>query len=176
VDFNSYSDCAVEIAVGLVNDPPETASALGAFLREHGMSGVGRVTAGDVAALRALRERLLAVFTATDVGAAAHELNALLEESAARPQLVEHDGDPWHLHYTPASASLADRVTAPSAMALAVILRDDGLERFRTCSAETCNDVFVDTSRNRSRRYCSAATCANRANVAAYRRRQRAGS
>jgi predicted RNA-binding Zn ribbon-like protein len=39
--------------------------------------------------------------------------------------------------------------------------------------AETCPDVYVDTSRNASRRYCSD-TCASRATVAAYRARQKA--
>jgi predicted RNA-binding Zn ribbon-like protein len=41
-----------------------------------------------------------------------------------------------------------------------------------TCADESCGDVFVDASRNRSRRYCSD-TCANRLNVAAHRRRRR---
>ena len=37
----------------------------------------------------------------------------------------------------------------------------------------TCEHVYVDTSPNRSRRYCSE-RCSSRANVAAYRARRRA--
>jgi predicted RNA-binding Zn ribbon-like protein len=59
-------------------------------------------------------------------------------------------------------------------MGLSVVLIETGLDRFGTCASSTCDDVYVDTSRNRSRRHCSD-TCSTRENVAAYRRRQRAG-
>ena len=42
-----------------------------------------------------------------------------------------------------------------------------------TCDASNCDNVFVDTSPNQSRRYCSD-RCSSRANVAAYRARQKA--
>ncbi|MGH9036560.1 MAG: CGNR zinc finger domain-containing protein, partial [Acidimicrobiia bacterium] len=60
-------------------------------------------------------------------------------------------------------------------MGLAIVIRDQGLDRLRVCSAIGCSRVFVDTSRNRSRRYCDPSTCGNRTNVAAYRARQRSG-
>ena len=44
--------------------------------------------------------------------------------------------------------------------------------RIGICSAEGCANVYVDTSRNASRRYCSN-TCASRSTVAAYRARQK---
>jgi predicted RNA-binding Zn ribbon-like protein len=58
-------------------------------------------------------------------------------------------------------------------MGLSVVLIEGGYERFGTCSSTTCEDVFVDTSRNRSRRHCSV-LCTTRENVAAYRRRKKA--
>jgi predicted RNA-binding Zn ribbon-like protein len=67
-------------------------------------------------------------------------------------------------------------IAAESAMGLATVVRDGGLERLSVCAANGCSRVFVDTSRNRSRRYCDPGTCGNRTNVAAYRARQRAGS
>jgi predicted RNA-binding Zn ribbon-like protein len=48
-----------------------------------------------------------------------------------------------------------------------------GWQRLGVCSAEGCDDVYVDTSRNASRRYCSN-TCASRSTVAAYRARRKA--
>jgi predicted RNA-binding Zn ribbon-like protein len=58
-------------------------------------------------------------------------------------------------------------------MGLSVALVEGGFERFGSCASATCDDVYVDTSRNRSRRNCSD-TCTTRENVAAFRRRQRA--
>ena len=50
-------------------------------------------------------------------------------------------------------------------------LGDDELARLRVCAADDCEDVVVDLSKNRSKRYCDG-TCGNRANVAAYRARK----
>ena len=43
-----------------------------------------------------------------------------------------------------------------------------------TCASPTCREVFLDLSRNRSRRYCDSRTCGNRLHVAAYRARKAA--
>lgn len=48
-------------------------------------------------------------------------------------------------------------------------------ERFRVCGNPGCSEVFYDDSRNRSRKWCSMATCGNRAKVRAFRERQAAG-
>jgi predicted RNA-binding Zn ribbon-like protein len=54
------------------------------------------------------------------------------------------------------------------AMAFGDVIRTGQLDRLRLCAADDCDDVHIDLSRNRSRRFCSTA-CANRTNVAAYR-------
>jgi predicted RNA-binding Zn ribbon-like protein len=41
------------------------------------------------------------------------------------------------------------------------------------CAADDCDNVHVDLSKNRSRRFCGT-LCANRTNVAAYRTRHAA--
>jgi predicted RNA-binding Zn ribbon-like protein len=51
------------------------------------------------------------------------------------------------------------------------VIRVGQLDRLRTCESTTCDNVLVDLSKNRSRRYCDAG-CGNRANVAAYRARK----
>jgi predicted RNA-binding Zn ribbon-like protein len=43
------------------------------------------------------------------------------------------------------------------------------------CAAAPCTNVYVDTSPNQSRRYCSE-RCSSRANVAAFRARQKAAA
>jgi predicted RNA-binding Zn ribbon-like protein len=51
------------------------------------------------------------------------------------------------------------------------VIRADELARLRVCAADDCEDVVVDLSKNRSKRFCDGG-CGNRANVAAYRARK----
>jgi predicted RNA-binding Zn ribbon-like protein len=44
-------------------------------------------------------------------------------------------------------------------------------ERLKACAAEDCQWAFYDTSRNRSRTWCSMDVCGNRAKTRAYRAR-----
>jgi predicted RNA-binding Zn ribbon-like protein len=189
VDFDHYTDCTVRLAVDLANsgasdgevhdvgEPEdaglETVGALRTLLHKHEVSSAGTIGRQELAEVRALRSRLRAVWQAATAEEAANLVNGLLAESQALPQLTDHDGDAWHLHFTPSGAPLAMRLQAEAGMALAGVLRDDGFARLRTCASDTCSDVFVDASRNRSRRYCDPDTCANRVNVAAHRARQR---
>ena len=108
-----------------------------------------------------------------DEDAAAGLVNTLLREASALPQLVKHDQWDYHLHATPPDAPLADRMAVEAAMAFTDVIRSGQLDRLRVCAADHCDDVHVDLSKNRSRRFCSVA-CANRTNVAAYRVRQAA--
>lgn len=171
----------VRAAMDLVNTDPAvigidglaTETALEAFLDDHSDSYALAVTASDLAAVRRLRSRLAAVFTLTDLDAVVAALNRLLRESRAQPQLTNHDGEAWHFHFTSSSAPLVSRMAAEAAVALSVAVRDRGSEVLRTCEAPGCRRVYVDMSRNRSRRYCNPETCGNRMNVAAYRARQR---
>ncbi len=144
-----------------------------AFGRRYGLGG--RARAGDVPALRAYRARLDAVVTACETGdnpAAVRMINALLAETGAIPQIVSHDGRGPHIHVSRAAAPMADRITAHLAMGLAELLVSGESGRLRSCASPTCRDVFLDESRNRSRRYCDSRTCGNRLHVAAYRARK----
>jgi predicted RNA-binding Zn ribbon-like protein len=179
-NFAPYMECSLALAEDLVNtaheghDHLQDVASLRAFAEEHNLTGP-RATASDLEEVRELRSRLTSVWTAADEESAARILNALLKSSGANPVLTNHEDDqPWHLHYTPPGAPLAPRLTAECAMALAVVIAEGGFERLRRCASETCDDVFVDASRNRSRRYCSPSVCGNRASVRAFRERQKA--
>jgi predicted RNA-binding Zn ribbon-like protein len=144
-----------------------------AFGRRYGLGG--RARAGDVAALRAYRSRLDAIVTACEAGdepAAVRRINALLAETGAVPQIVSHDGRGPHIHVSRPAAPMADRITAHLAMGLAGLLVSGESGRLRSCASPSCHDVFLDESRNRSRRYCDSRTCGNRLHVAAYRARK----
>ena len=140
--------------------------------REH-LSGSG-ATRRDLEALRGLRTEFRKVFAACAAGdgdGAAAQLNSLLIRHPVHPQLSGHDGQPWHVHFTE-SGTVADKYAAGAAMGLAIRLTELGLERFGVCQAPPCQGIFIDTSTNRSRRYCSE-RCLSRANVTTFRARQR---
>jgi predicted RNA-binding Zn ribbon-like protein len=81
-------------------------------------------------------------------------------------------GDGWHLHVTGHEAALVDRIAAQAGFAFADLVRLRETDRLRRCEAPDCDAVFVDLSKNRSRRYCDTGNCGNRQHVAAYRERR----
>ena len=153
--FAHDTEAALLAAVALVNsaEPPDTLT-----------------TTAELVAVRALRAPLRALLTA-DRDEAVARTNRILAERRAVPQLVRHDGWDYHLHATDPSAPLADRIAVETAMAMVDVVRGDELSRLAVCADETCDGLVLDLSRNRSRRYCSAA-CGNRIAVAAYRARK----
>jgi predicted RNA-binding Zn ribbon-like protein len=142
------------------------------FLLQHDFSDIGEVTKRDLAELHSVRDGLEKVFYAADEQGAANQLNDLLERYEVRPFLTDHDGR-WHLHYAPEESPVGRRVAAAVVMGLAALVADYGFERLGICAADSCADVFVDTSRNKSRRYCND-VCSTRTNVAAHRARAKA--
>ncbi|MFD7444256.1 CGNR zinc finger domain-containing protein [Streptomyces sp. NPDC059909] len=140
-----------------------------------------RATDADVTRFRSVRARLRAVFTAADSGdqtQAVDLLNSLLLEYPVSPQISGHDylddeGRPrWHMHLADHPSNATAGYTAIAAMGLAFHLTEFGVDRLGLCQAAPCRNAYLDTSTNRSRRYCSD-RCATRANVAAYRARKR---
>jgi predicted RNA-binding Zn ribbon-like protein len=111
------------------------------------------------------------VFDADDVTEAVATINGVLFAANAVPRLSLHGEGP-HLQFESEDDSPARWLGAVTAMGLTVAIIEGGYERFGSCSSSTCDDVFVDSSRNRSRRHCSD-TCTTRENVAAHRARQR---
>lgn len=179
MDFDHYTDPGVGVAVNLANslgwpsgtEHLRTPADVVELLDAQGIEGYGTVEEPDLEALRKLRPELRAIFEAPDEKTAAARINALLARSGAAPQMTDHDGK-WHLHYAAEDAPFVDRITAMAAMALASVIVNWGWERLGVCDADECADVFVDTSRNKSRRYC-APSCSTRMNVAAYRARHK---
>jgi len=176
VIFAPDTEVALTAAAALVNtdtndgDHLLDVATLTAFVRAWKWSGVTGVDHADLAAVRALRPRLRCLWFSDDT-AAADLVNTLLREARALPQVVRHDDLGYHLHATPVTAPLVDRMAVEAAMAVVDVIRQGELARLLTCAADTCRDVLVDLSKNRSRRFCST-TCANRTNMAAYRARR----
>ena len=115
--------------------------------------------------------RAFAAAASGDTSAAARQVNALLAETGARPALDSHDGEPWHLHFHGADDSLVTGWAAGCAAGLAVVIGSDLHGRLGVCTAPRCDRVYVDVSRNGTRRFCST-TCQSRVKAAAFRARQ----
>jgi predicted RNA-binding Zn ribbon-like protein len=68
---------------------------------------------------------------------------------------------------------LARDLTAATVAALLRAMARPGWPRFKACRGDDCRWVFLDGSRNSSRRWCAMAECGNRAKVAGFRERHR---
>lgn len=129
------------------------------------------VRAGDGPAFQDLAVRLRAVFEAADVDEAAGRVNRLLAETGAHPHLERHDGEPWHLHFHGPDDHPLSHWGAGCATNLAVVIGSEYHDRLGVCTAPHCDRVYVDISRNGTRRFCSTA-CQNRVKAAAFRARR----
>lgn len=128
----------------------------------------------DAADLARAAGQLRQVFGAVadnDMDAAAAHVNALITEYGARPTLIRHGSRPWHLHFHAADAALVPGIAAACAVGLAFVLGSEHADRIGVCSADICDRVYLDTSRNGTKRFCSTA-CQNRAKTAAFRARR----
>jgi predicted RNA-binding Zn ribbon-like protein len=176
--FAHDTEVALAAATALVNSESEgtleSLADLDAFVAEWGWTGSRRHTRAELQAVQDLRPRLRQVWLA-DKDRAVDIVNTLLREASALPQLTKHDGWDYHLHATSPHQPLDQRMAVEAAMAFVDVIRSDEFDRLRICGADDCEDVLVDLSKNRSRRFCEAG-CGNRVNVAAYRARKRGAS
>ena len=160
----------------VLNDPPEHLDDVGllrVILREFGLhEQATRAEEADLAPLRGLRDRLRRAFEAEGEEAAVRELNAIAREASAIPQLERGNGH-WEFRYGRGERSLTSELAGKTSVALLGVIEQEGWTRFGLCAASPCCCVFIDRSRNRSRRYCCH-YCADRATQAAARRRRKA--
>jgi len=171
VDFIRYA----ESGASLLNADVSSIDSLTAHL-------VGRewlhhqCTEQDCSDLVAFQTDLRPVFVASEasqVKAVVDGVNELLGRHPITPMISDHDPTNLHIHVANRAASVADLLISEALLGLATLICDLGPTRMGVCSASPCTNVYVDTSPNQSRRYCSD-RCSSRANVAAYRARQRA--
>jgi hypothetical protein len=172
VDFDAYARTAVH----LVNAPLFDLGDLRALLEPEGAWMRDEVTDRDVALFRRAQKRLRDVFELGTSGRdsdAVAELNALLEAFPVQPRISGHDASDWHMHVTSRGSSVSAEYLAGAVWGLSVWLCSYGSARFGVCADERCGNVYLDTSSNNCRRFCSE-RCATRSHVAAHRARKRA--
>lgn len=173
VNFDAYA----QRAVVLVNAPLTTLIDLVVIFDEAGWPDA-TADERDLAAFRRIQKRLREVF---DLGSSQRDadavvaLNALLEMYPVQPRISGHDVGDWHMHVTGRGASATAEFLSGAIWGLAVWLCEYGSARFGVCADDRCGNVYLDTSSNCCRRFCSE-RCATRSHVAAHRARKRAAS
>lgn len=123
-----------------------------------------------------LREVLYRIFSAIARGASpdAADLEAFNTVLAAqRPYQhlrAGHDGVKWQWQF---DAANPQSILGPVAEAAAELLTSDQLAYVKQCPSDTCGWLFLDTSRNHSRHWCSMATCGMPAKVRRFRKKRK---
>ena len=171
MDFIRYA----ERSAGLLNAEISDVDALRAFLADREWL-VPQSTDRDCMLLRKFQRELRPVFEASaegDTEGVVEGLNELMVRHPITPRIAGHDGQGLHMHVASKAQTVAELLVGESLLGLANLVCDLGPTRLGICSAAPCRNVYVDTSPNQSRRYCSD-RCSSRANVAAYRARQKA--
>jgi predicted RNA-binding Zn ribbon-like protein len=162
-DYGSFAAWAAR--VGVIDGT--TAARLAARGRDRPDTAERALTAA-----RDLRKVVDAVLRPLAAGAGEPPLDALAQlvalagAAVERARLVREDGtfglswDGDHL----------ERPLWPLASAAVDLLRSGPLDRLKAC--EDCPWLFLDTSRNRSRRWCSMDDCGSRSKMRRYRARR----
>ncbi|HKY60206.1 MAG TPA: ABATE domain-containing protein [Gemmatimonadota bacterium] len=121
------------------------------------------------------REALFRILDAIGSGETTQEtdreiLDREVAAALAHQRLVPHDG---HFDWEIARDEGLDRILWLLAADAADLLASEQLGRVKKCSGDHCEWVFVDESRNRSRRWCEMSDCGNRAKQRRYQRRHK---
>lgn len=125
---------------------------------------------------RALREALYRIFRAassgTDICGAAPEdmgrLNAVFRRANEHRTLFcqraapnTHNAPTFDWQWDNCCAEL-DRVLWPVALAAADLVTNADPQRIKECGGDNCNWLFLDASKNRSRRWCTMEDCGSK--------------
>lgn len=169
--LHSYADLLTWAeGVGLLS--PSLAAQLGA---EAGARPAD--AAATLQGALALRDAIYRIFTAHAEGdspaADLALLNAGLAEAMPHRRLTATaDGFAWEWETDPTALG---QMLWPVARSAADLLTSPNLARVRECAGATCNWLFIDRSKNRSRRWCDMQECGNVEKVRRYRRRRGGG-
>lgn len=149
--------CSRRLLEEAARQPPRAASVLrrGIFLREaiwRVFDAIAKNERADASDLALIHEQELAALS-----------HARLQQTGSG------------VTYGWSDELLLDRPLWAIARSAGELLRsEDDLERVRECGSATCEWLFIDRSRNHTRRWCDMKDCGNAAKVRRYRQRQRA--
>ncbi len=155
----------------------QRADLIGPISRRNLLAGTPQAQAAAYKESQVLVASLRAIFTA----AAGHEvlpqdaldhLNSLVQKTAAWRRIAACDDEGrkiscgWDFKGAPPLA-----VLGPIVWRAVELLENGPLDRIKECEADDCGWMFLDTSKNRSRHWCSMKTCGNVSKVRRFRAR-----
>jgi predicted RNA-binding Zn ribbon-like protein len=126
----------------------------------------------------ALRETLFRIFSAVTAGQQAEafdieSLNRSLSDALSRLRLSPTK-EAYQWEWSGGDTDL-ERVLWPVVRAAGELLTSESLTLLRQCPGEGCAWLFLDTSRNKSRRWCTMEVCGNRSKARRHYEQVRAG-
>lgn len=142
------------------------------------MAAAGRPDEAGAVFARALRlrEAVYRIFVALsgDAAPAESDLARLNDELAqALPHLrIAPDEHGFDYRFAAGDGAL-DRPLWPIARSASELLAIGDFARVKQCTSDECDWLFVDLSKNKSRRWCDMRDCGNRAKARRYYRRQK---
>jgi predicted RNA-binding Zn ribbon-like protein len=166
----------------------ETYADLGSWARQLGLVSRGdelrldraaalhpRRARKSLAQARNLRETIFAIFSAVSEGRVPNDrdkgsLEGWLKLAVARSRLDTAGGGPYRWVPTPGigMAQVLWRV----ALSAGELLSSDQTARVGQCAGRDCRWLWLDRTRNQSRRWCDMAVCGNRAKARRYAQRR----
>ena len=148
-----------------------------AFLRQA-VSGCEQDAERVLRRARALRRQLYRVLTSTAAGTPPDTkdldgITALARKASAHSRLERCEGGfAWTLDE--AKGCELDWPLWELARSAVALLTSASLKHVRQCADDTCGWLFIDRSRNHSRRWCDMSSCGNRAKARRNYARQKA--
>jgi predicted RNA-binding Zn ribbon-like protein len=122
-----------------------------------------------------LRETIFRVFVAVAAGGSPQPADIRVLDEARLEALnhtkIDRSLTAFVVDWTDKAA--LDRILWPIALSAAELLTSNSLNRVRECGGDSCDWLFVDTSRNHLRRWCSMDECGNRAKSQRFLARRR---
>jgi predicted RNA-binding Zn ribbon-like protein len=159
---------------------PEETEMLSGWAATHPEEA--RATLSRAVALREALHRVLSVVIAgepQDEGALS-TLNLELSVALSRLRVAPAAGDAyvwaWERDGEDGGGPLLERPLWPVARSAAELLTSAKLGRVKVCGGEGCGWMFLDESRNASRKWCESRDCGNRERVRQYLARKKRAS
>ena len=159
MNLSSYAELAVRLAntAAEANGEPDALGSTASCAQVFSDCITAEVTHRDLVVLKYLREEFTTIFTAAASGdqkAAVSRLNGLLLQFPIQPELVSHDDQRWHVHLA-AHGTVSDQFAAGAVIGLTLMVSMYGVSRLGICAIASCPRIFIDSSTNKSRRYCA---------------------
>jgi len=145
------------------------------LVRQGIVPGPVTVSPEALASSQEYRETLYRLFSRLATGekplaADVERLNSEIERAVSHLYLTRD------LHWEIKGANALDRAVMMISLSAAGLLSGPDLGRLRSCANETCGWLFIDHSKNRSRRWCDMSDCGNQAKARRFQQRQRSKS